>query len=54
MASGMRGKDTAPGTVMTVLAALNAQPAEMRSALATTLFSNGDEAVLRMARKLPM
>ena len=53
VASGMRGKDTAPGTVMTVLAALNAQPAEMRSALATTLFSNGDEAVLRMARKLP-
>ena len=29
------------------------RPAERRSALATTLFSNGDEAVLRMARKLP-
>lgn len=53
VASGLRDKDTAPGTVMTVLAALSAQPAEKRSALATTLFSHGDEAVLRMARKLP-
>ncbi|MBO1539689.1 phage tail tape measure protein [Pseudomonas sp. OA65] len=52
VASGLRDKDTAPGTVMTVLAALNAQPAEKRSALATTLFSHGDEAVLRMAQKL--
>ena len=52
VASGLRDKDTASGTVMTVLAALNAQPAEKRSALATTLFSNGDEAVLRMAQKL--
>lgn len=53
VASGLRDKDTASGTVMTVLAALNAQPAEKRSALATTLFSSGDEAVLRMAQKLP-
>jgi TP901 family phage tail tape measure protein len=53
VASGLRDKDTAAGTVMTVLAALNAQPAEKRSSLATTLFSNGDEAVLRMAQKLP-
>ncbi|OAB51041.1 phage tail tape measure protein [Pseudomonas thivervalensis] len=53
VASGLRDKDTAPGTVMTVLAALSAQPAEKRSALATTLFSHGDEAVLRMAQKLP-
>lgn len=52
VANGLRDKDTAPGTVMTVLAALNAQPAERRSTLATTLFTNGDEAVLRMARKL--
>lgn len=53
VASGLRDKDTASGTVMTVLAALNAQPAEKRSALAATLFGNGDEAVLRMAQKLP-
>ncbi|WP_350356196.1 phage tail tape measure protein [Pseudomonas sp. G2-4] len=52
VASGLRDKDTAPGTVMTVLAALNAQPAEKRSTLASTLFSTGDEAVLRMAQKL--
>ncbi|AHL32523.1 tail length determination protein [Pseudomonas brassicacearum] len=52
VASGLRGKDTAPGTVMSVLAALNAQPAEKRPALASTLFSSGDEAVLRMAQKL--
>ncbi|WLH02394.1 phage tail tape measure protein [Pseudomonas beijingensis] len=53
VAGGLRDKDTAPGTVMTVLAALNAQPADKRSALAATLFGNGDEAVLRMAQKLP-
>lgn len=53
VASGLRDKDTAPGTVMTVLAALNAQPTEKRSTLAATLFGNGDEAVLRMAQKLP-
>ncbi|QBZ88280.1 phage tail tape measure protein [Pseudomonas viciae] len=52
VASGLRDKDTTSGTVMTVLAALNAQPAEKRSALAATLFSNGDGAVLRMAQKL--
>ena len=52
VASGLRDKDTAPGTVMSVLAALNAQPAEKRSTLASTLFSSGDEAVLRMAQKL--
>ncbi|WP_260956703.1 phage tail tape measure protein [Pseudomonas citri] len=52
VASGLRDKDTAPGTVMSVLAALNAQPADKRPALATTLFSAGDEAVLRMAQKL--
>lgn len=53
VASGLRDKDTASGTVMTVLAALNAQPADKRSALSATLFGNGDEAVLRMAQKLP-
>lgn len=53
VASGLRDQDTASGTVMTVLAALNAQPADKRSALAGTLFGNGDEAVLRMAQKLP-
>ncbi|MDR6957458.1 TP901 family phage tail tape measure protein [Pseudomonas brassicacearum] len=52
VASGLRDKDTATGTVMSVLAALNAQPAEKRPALASTLFSSGDEAVLRMAQKL--
>ncbi|ROM70289.1 phage tail tape measure protein [Pseudomonas brassicacearum] len=52
VASGLRDKDTAPGTVMSVLAALSAQPAEKRSTLASTLFSSGDEAVLRMAQKL--
>lgn len=52
VASGLRDKDTTSGTVMTVLAALNAQPAEKRSAIAATLFSNGDEAALRMAQKL--
>ncbi|MDO7898906.1 phage tail tape measure protein [Pseudomonas citrulli] len=53
VASGLRDKDTASGTVMTVLAALNAQPADRRSALAATLFGNGDAVVLRMAQKLP-
>ncbi|MFW0888054.1 UNVERIFIED_CONTAM: phage tail tape measure protein [Pseudomonas sp. JL1] len=53
VASGLRDKDTASGSVMTVLAALNAQPADKRSALSATLFGNGDEAVLRMAQKLP-
>ncbi|WP_210643081.1 phage tail tape measure protein [Pseudomonas sp. Tri1] len=52
VASGLRDKDTTSGTVMTVLAALNAQPAEKRSALASSLFGSGDEAVLRMAQKL--
>ncbi|MHC8393184.1 phage tail tape measure protein [Pseudomonas sp. LB3P93] len=52
VANGLRDKDAAPGTVMSVLAALNAQPAEKRPALATTLFGNGDEAALRMAQNL--
>ncbi|WPN56915.1 phage tail tape measure protein [Pseudomonas sp. P9_31] len=52
VASGLRDKDAAPGTVMSVLAALNAQPAEKRSTLASTLFGNGDEAALRMAQNL--
>lgn len=52
VASGLRDKDAAPGTVMSVLAALNAQPAEKRSTLASSLFGTGDEAVLRMSQKL--
>ena len=52
VASGLRDKDAAPGTVMSVLAALNAQPAEKRSTLASTLFGNGDEAALRLAQNL--
>ncbi|WP_420235127.1 phage tail tape measure protein [Pseudomonas sp. ABY48] len=52
VASGLRDKDTAPGTVMSVLAALSAQPAEKRSTLASSLFGTGDEAVLRMSQKL--
>ncbi|WP_339476183.1 phage tail tape measure protein [Pseudomonas sp. RL_5y_Pfl2_73] len=52
VASGLRDKDTASGTVMSVLAALNAQPAEKRSTLASSLFGSGDEAVLRMSQKL--
>ncbi|MET0845949.1 MAG: phage tail tape measure protein [Pseudomonas sp.] len=52
VANGLRDKDAAPGTVMSVLAALNAQPAEKRPALASTLFGNGDEAALRMAQNL--
>jgi len=49
----LRQEDKAPGAVMSVLAALNAQPAKKRSALATTLFANGNEAALRMSRNLP-
>jgi len=49
----LRQEDKAPGAVMSVLAALNAQPAEKRATLATTLFANGDEAALRMSRNLP-
>lgn len=52
VASGLRDKETAPGTVMSVLAALNAQPAEKRPTLAFTLFGNGDKAALRMAQNL--
>ncbi|NUT83244.1 MULTISPECIES: phage tail tape measure protein [Pseudomonas] len=52
VASGLRDKDAAPGTVMSVLAALNAQPAEKRSTLASSLFGSGDAAVLRMSQKL--
>lgn len=49
----LRQEDKAPGAVMSVLAALNAQPAEKRATLATTLFANGDEAAVRMSRNLP-
>ncbi|MCE6979671.1 phage tail tape measure protein [Pseudomonas frederiksbergensis] len=52
VAGALRDKKTAPGTVMSVLAALNAQPGEKRSTLATTLFSNSDEAALRMSQNL--
>ncbi|CAI8708204.1 MULTISPECIES: phage tail tape measure protein [Pseudomonas] len=52
VASGLRDKNAAPGTVMSVLAALNAQPAEKRSTLASSLFGTGDAAVLRMSQKL--
>jgi TP901 family phage tail tape measure protein len=52
VAGGLRDQDAAPGTVMSVLAALNGQPADKRSTLATMLFSNGDEAALRMAQNL--
>ncbi|WP_053147572.1 phage tail tape measure protein [Pseudomonas sp. P97.38] len=52
VASGLRDKDAAPGTVMSVLAALDAQPAEKRSTLASSLFGAGDAAVLRMSQKL--
>ncbi|SSB98934.1 phage tail tape measure protein, TP901 family, core region [Pseudomonas sp. 43mfcvi1.1] len=52
VASGLRDKDTTSGTVMTVLAALNAQPADKRLTLASSLFGSGDESVLRMAQKL--
>ncbi|WP_367399050.1 phage tail tape measure protein [Pseudomonas mandelii] len=52
VASGLRDEDAAPGTVMAVLAALNAQPAEKRSTLASTLFGKGDEAALHMAQNL--
>ncbi|NUU35634.1 phage tail tape measure protein [Pseudomonas sp. C2B4] len=48
----LRDKDQAPGAVMSVLAALNAQPAENRSTLATTLFANGDEAAMRLSQNL--
>lgn len=48
----LRDKDQAPGAVMSVLAALNAKPVENRSMLATTLFSNGDEAALRLSQNL--
>jgi TP901 family phage tail tape measure protein len=49
----LRQEDKAPGAVMSVLAALNAQPDEKRSALANTLFASGDQAALRMSRNLP-
>lgn len=49
----LRQEDKAPGAVMSVLAALNAQPAGQRATLATTLFANGDEAALRLSRNLP-
>ncbi|MFJ7798457.1 phage tail tape measure protein [Pseudomonas sp. NPDC096950] len=49
----LRQEDKAPGAIMSVLAALNAQPAEQRATLATTLFANGDAAAVRMSRNLP-
>lgn len=52
VASGLHDKDAAPGTVMSVLAALNAQPAENRTTLASTLFGDGDKAALNMAQNL--
>ncbi|XXE95246.1 phage tail tape measure protein [Pseudomonas sp. D1-2] len=52
VASGLRDKDAAPGTVMSVLAALNAQPVDQRPNLAASLFGVSDQAVLRMAQKL--
>ncbi|SFG79488.1 phage tail tape measure protein [Pseudomonas sp. NFACC45] len=48
----LRQEDKAPGAIMSVLAALNAQPAETRSALATMLFASGDKAALGMSSNL--
>ncbi|QLL14651.1 phage tail tape measure protein [Pseudomonas chlororaphis] len=51
VADGLR--ENAQGTVISVLAALNAQPAEKRSTLAGALFTEGDQAALRLSRNLP-
>ncbi|AZD77818.1 phage tail tape measure protein [Pseudomonas chlororaphis] len=51
VADGLR--ENAQGTVISVLAALNAQPAEKRSTLAGALFAEGDQAALRLSRNLP-
>ncbi|MGY4662345.1 TP901 family phage tail tape measure protein [Pseudomonas chlororaphis] len=50
VAGGLR--EDAGGTVASVLQALNRQPTEKRSTLATALFAEGDQAVLRLAQNL--
>ncbi|AZD27964.1 phage tail tape measure protein [Pseudomonas chlororaphis] len=50
VAGGLR--EDAGGTVASVLQALNRQPAEKRATLATALFAEGDQAVLRLAQNL--
>ncbi|ROL85385.1 phage tail tape measure protein [Pseudomonas chlororaphis] len=50
VAGGLR--EDAGGTVASVLQALNRQPTEKRSSLATALFAEGDQAVLRLAQNL--
>lgn len=52
VASELRQDGRAPGVVMSVLAALNNQPAEVRSSLATTLFADSGEAALRLSNSL--
>ncbi|MDP9655412.1 UNVERIFIED_ORG: TP901 family phage tail tape measure protein [Pseudomonas putida] len=52
VASELRQDGNAPGVVMSVLAALNNQPAEVRSSLATTLFADSGEAALRLSNSL--
>lgn len=50
VAGGLRAN--AQGALVSVLAALNAQPAEKRSTLASALFAEGDQAALRLAQSL--
>ncbi|WMJ01133.1 phage tail tape measure protein [Pseudomonas chlororaphis subsp. aurantiaca] len=50
VADGLREKSGE--TVVAVLQALNKQPAEKRSTLATALFAEGNQAVLRLAQNL--
>ncbi|MGF6198553.1 phage tail tape measure protein [Pseudomonas laurylsulfatiphila] len=52
VASELRQDGHAPGVVMSVLAALNNQPAEVRSSLATTLFADSGEVALRLSNSL--
>lgn len=52
VASEMRQEGQAPGVVMSVLAGLINQPAEVRSSLATTLFASSGEAALRLSNSL--
>ncbi|PNB74893.1 phage tail tape measure protein [Pseudomonas sp. GW456-E7] len=52
VASELRQDGQAPGVVMSVLAALNNQPAEVRTSLATTLFADSGEAALRLSNSL--
>lgn len=52
VASELHQDGHAPGVVMSVLAALNNQPAEVRSSLATTLFADSGEAALRLSNSL--